>query len=172
MQRILVQRDDVFYVEAGTLHAIGAGILMAEIQENYDLTYRLYDYRRIDQDGNERELHIEKALNTADLRRQREPQQMPRVLRYQQGYASELLGRFQYFEVYRMLVNTERCCSLVRCRVDKLSFRVLLCIQSCGVLQMEKGNDLLFFKGDCIFSPANSAEIHIHGKAHFLDIRC
>lgn len=172
VQRILVQRDDVFYVEAGTIHAIGAGVLIAEIQENSDLTYRLYDYHRKDQNGKERELHIEKALDVADLHRRDKPRQSLRLLRYWQGYASELLCRCQYFEVHRMLLNTERCHKLVRYRADKLSFRVLLCIQGCGTLQMAGGKSLLFFKGDCIFFPANSIEVHLHGQAQFLDVRC
>lgn len=172
VQRIPVQRGDVFYVEAGTIHAIGAGILLAEIQENSDLTYRLYDYHRIDQDGKERELHIEKALEVADLRRRNEPRQSLRVLRYRQGYASELLCRCRYFEVHRMLLNTERCHKLVRYRADKLSFRVLLCIQGCGTLQMAEDKSLLFFKGDCVFFPADSAEVRLHGRARFLEVRC
>ena len=154
------------------IHAIGAGVLIAEIQENSDLTYRLYDYHRTDQDGKERELHIDKALDAADLRSSSEPRQSLRVLRYWPGYASELLCRCPYFEVHRILLNTERCHALMQYRADKLAFRVLLCIQGCGTLWMPDEEGLLFFKGDCIFFPANSMEIHLHGRAQFLDIRC
>lgn len=171
VQKIPVQKDDVFYVEAGTIHAIGAGILLAEVQENSDLTYRLYDYHRKDQTGKERELHIAKALDVADLRRQSEPRQSLRVLRYRQGYASELLCRCKYFEVHRLLLNTERCHGLVPYRADKLSFRTLLCIQGCGTLVPENGTPLLIFKGDCIFFPADSAEVRLHGRAQFLEIK-
>lgn len=171
IQKIPVQKDDVFYVAAGTIHAIGAGVLIAEIQESSDLTYRLYDYHRIGQDGKERELHIEKALEVSCLHRQELPRQSLRVLQYQRGYASELLCRCQYFEVHRMLLNTERCRSLVSYRADSLSFRVLLCIQGCGAFQIGNGSTLLFFKGDCIFFPADSVEVYLHGKAQFLDVR-
>lgn len=171
VQKIPVQKDDVFYVEAGTIHAIGAGVLIAEIQENSDLTYRLYDYQRVDRDGKARELHVDKALEAANLRREEEPRQAPRVLRYRRGYASELLCRSPYFEVHRILINTERCQGLVRYRADSLSFRALLCLQGCGALLMENGNTLLFFKGDCIFFPADSAEVRLHGRAQFLDVR-
>ncbi|MCI8848695.1 MAG: class I mannose-6-phosphate isomerase [Oscillibacter sp.] len=172
VQKIPVKKNDVFYMEAGTIHAVGAGILLAEVQESSDLTYRLYDYHRIGQDGKERELHVEKALETADLRSRSRLKQPLRVLQYQKGYASELLCRCKYFEVYRLLVNTERCRELVRYQADKLSFRVLLCIQGCGMLRSEKGNPLLVFKGDCIFFPANSAEVRLHGRAQFLEVRC
>ena len=56
LQKVPVHRDDVFFIEAGTVHAIGAGALIAEIQENSNLTYRLYDYNRRDKQGKLREL--------------------------------------------------------------------------------------------------------------------
>ena len=62
LQKVKIQKDDVFFIEAGTVHAIGAGALIAEIQESSNLTYRLYDYNRVGKDGKLRELHIDKAL--------------------------------------------------------------------------------------------------------------
>ena len=59
---IPVKKGDSFLIKSGTVHAIGKGIRLIEIQQNSDLTYRLYDYNRVDKDGNKRELHIEKAL--------------------------------------------------------------------------------------------------------------
>ena len=109
LQKVPVHRDDVFFIEAGTVHAIGAGALIAEIQENSNLTYRLYDYNRRDKQGKLRELHVDKALDVVDLRRSSEPRQPLRVLKYQRGWASELLCRCQYFQVERMLLNTESC---------------------------------------------------------------
>jgi len=61
LQKIPVQKGDVFLIPAGTVHAIGAGIVLAEIQQSSNLTYRLYDYHRTDAQGNKRPLHIEKA---------------------------------------------------------------------------------------------------------------
>lgn len=171
LQKVSVKKDDVFYIEAGTIHAIGKGALIAEIQENSNITYRLYDYDRVDKNGQKRELHIAKALEVANLKRSFEPKQPLRVLKYRQGCASELLCRCRYFEVYRMLVNTERCRKLVGYQADSISFRVLLCINGCGSVRMEDGDYFEFFKGDCIFFPANSIKIRIHGKAQFLDVR-
>lgn len=170
LQKVSVKKDQVFFVEAGTIHAVGAGCLIAEIQESSNLTYRLYDYDRIDKDGEKRPLHIEKALEVADLERAAEPRQPIRVLRYTPGCARELLGRCRYFEVYRMLVNTERR-QAVNYRADELSFRVLLCIDGCGILTFAD-TTLEVYKGDCIFVPADSVEIRMHGKFQFLDIRC
>ncbi|MDD6037472.1 MAG: class I mannose-6-phosphate isomerase [bacterium] len=168
LQTVPVKKDDLFFIKSGTIHAIGAGCLIAEIQENSNLTYRLYDYNRVDKDGKKRELHVDKAMKVANLKRSAEPRQPLRVLKYKQGVASELLSRCKYFEVYRMLLNTERR-QVVHYRADEMGFRVLLCVNGCGNIQF--GDELLqFYKGDCMFVPANSETMTLHGQAQFLDI--
>lgn len=169
LQFIPVKKNDVFFIEPGTIHAIGSGVLVAEIQECSNLTYRMYDYDRVDKNGNKRELHIDKALDVAKLHGSAEPKQPLRVLKYRPGMASELIGRCKYFEVHRLIVNTERK-QEVLFRADELSFRVLLCINGCGVMNFE-GDSLNIYKGDCFFVPANSVEIKLHGKMQMLDIR-
>lgn len=169
LQQIPVKKDDLFFVEAGTIHAIGAGVLLAEIQESSNLTYRLYDYGRVDKSGKKRTLHIDKALQAANLKSSSEPRQPVRVLKYKRGIATELLTRCKYFEVYRMLLNTERR-QIVHYRADGLSFRVLLCVSGCGIISYGEGC-ITFYKGDCIFVPADSLEFRLHGQAQFLDVR-
>lgn len=169
LQKIPVKKDDVFFIEPGTIHAIGAGALIAEIQENSNLTYRLYDYDRVDKNGNKRTLHIDKALNVANLNRMSEPRQPLRVLKYSQGVASELLSRCKYFEVYRMIVNTERR-QEVTYQTDETAFRVLLCVNGCGTISFGT-ESLNIYKGDCVFVPAESVKMNIHGKIQFLDVR-
>ncbi|NSK00545.1 class I mannose-6-phosphate isomerase [Blautia obeum] len=169
LQQVPVRKDDLFFIEAGTIHAIGAGTLVAEIQENSNLTYRLYDYDRTGKDGKKRELHIDKALKVANLKSSMEPRQPLRVLRYRQGVALELLTRCKYFEVYRMLINTERR-QKVHYRADEIAFRVLLCVNGCGTISCEDGS-MEFYKGDCIFVPADSEVLTISGQAQFLDVR-
>ena len=169
LQKVPIHKDDVFFIQAGTIHAIGAGALVAEIQENSNLTYRLYDYDRIGKDGKKRELHIDKALDVANLDSSAEPRQPLRVLKYRQGVASELLTRCKYFEVYRMIVNTERR-QKVHYRADEIAFRVLLCVHGCGTITYE-GGEIPFYKGDCVFVPAASVTLTIHGQAQFLDVR-
>lgn len=171
LRKVKVEKDDLFYVKAGTIHAIGAGALIAEIQENSNLTYRLYDYNREDKNGKKRELHIDKALEVANLKASTEPVQPMRVLKYRPGCASELLCRCEYFEVYRMLIHTERCRDMVGYQSDSTSFRVLVCINGCGSIVMEDGEIIPFFKGDTIFFPANSVKVRLHGEAQFLDVR-
>lgn len=172
LQKVPIQKDDVFFIEAGTVHAIGAGALIAEIQENSNITYRLYDYDRMDQNGNKRELHIDKALDVANIKGSAKPRQPLRVLKYRKGCAAEFLYRCKYFQVERQLINTERYRELAQFETKENSFAVLLCIDGCGVLFSEEGEAINFFKGDCIFVPANSISLKIHGKAQMLNVSC
>lgn len=171
LQRMPIEADDLFYIEAGTIHAIGAGALIVEIQESSNLTYRIYDYDRVDKNGNKRDLHVDKALAVANMKSSSRPRQPIRKLHYRKGCATELLCRCKYFEVNRMLVNTERCRQMVEYSADESSFRVLLCTSGCGSIMLENSQVLNFFRGDCIFFPANSQLVRIHGKAKFLDVR-
>ncbi len=171
LQKVKVKKDDLFYIEAGTVHAIGAGILIAEIQECSNITYRMYDYNRMDKDGKPRTLHIERALEVANRIGTQTPRQPMRVLRYQKGCASELLCRCKYFQVERQLINTEKCREMADFQTDGNSFQVLLCVDGCGTLFGE-GEMIHFFKGDCIFVPADSMPLKLHGRAQMLKVRC
>ncbi len=172
LQKVRIKKDDVFYIEAGMVHAIGAGALIAEIQESSNLTYRLFDYNRVDKNGKRRELHIEKALDVANLKGSAEPRQPLRVLKYQTGCASELLCRCKYFQVERQLINTERCRKMADFETTGNSFHVLLCVGGCGTLFVENGSSINFFRGDCIFVPADSMALKLHGKAQMLNVSC
>ena len=70
-----------------------------------------------------------------------------------------------------MILNTERCREMVSYQSDSHSFRVLLCVDGCGSIYITEHESLRFFKGDCVFIPANSVEMKIHGKAQLLDVR-
>lgn len=166
-----VKKDDVFFIEPGTVHAIGEGILVAEVQENSNVTYRLFDYDRIDKSGKKRPLHIEKALNVIKHKMTESPHQPMRVLKYRKGHASELLARCKYFQVERIMLNTEICKELFEFCTDINSFHVLLCIEGCGSISYS-GENLNFFKGDCVFIPADSVLLRLHGKAQLLDVSC
>ena len=201
LQKIPVKKGDVFFIEPGTVHAIGAGVLLAEIQENSNLTYRIHDYNRLDKNGHPRPLHMEKALDVLNYRESANPRQPLRVLRYQPGCARELLGRCKYFQVERLLVNTTQLGSSDKpsefdevfsifpdCTTDANSFRVLLCIEGNGELLMKKDvaledeaaagvpspiyDTLPFEKGSCIFLPANSITCKLKGNAQLLQIEC
>lgn len=170
LNHVPVEKDDLFYIEAGTVHAIGAGCLVAEIQQSSNLTYRLYDYGRTGRDGKQRPLHVEKALDVANLKSSAVPRQPMRVLKYRNGYASELLSRCRYFQVERILLNTEER-RMAQFRTGSNSFHALQCVDGCGVLFGE-GYMRNFFKGDCFFVPADSIDLQLHGKASLLNVSC
>lgn len=172
LQKVPVKKGDVFFIPSGQIHAIGAGIVIAEIQQSSNLTYRLYDYGRVDKNGKERELHVDKALAVANLRGSTEPRQPMRVFQFHRGFMTEFLCRCKYFQVERMLLNTERTRELAQFQTGCNSLQVLLCTDGCGVLYWERGNILNFYRGDCIFIPADSVQIHMHGQAQFLKIGC
>lgn len=170
LNHVKVNKGDLFFIEPGTVHAIGAGCLIAEIQESSNITYRLYDYDRVDKNGNKRELHLDKALDVVNLKSSASPRQPMRVYRYQSGCAHELLCRCRYFQVERIILNTENR-KLAVYKTFSNSFHSLLCVDGCGVL-FGDGIMIPFFKGDCIFVPADSIPLKLHGKAQILDISC
>ena len=178
LQKISVKKDDIFFTNPGTVHAIGAGILLAEVQENSNLTYRLYDYDRVDKQGQKRPLHLKKAMEVLNYKSSENPRQPMRTLRYRPGYASELLGRCKYFQVERILINTAEpvqsdrdYAQLPDCTTDEVSFRVLLCVEGQGRLNTRE-ETLPFVKGSCIFLPAGSAPCKLQGKAQLLQVSC
>lgn len=183
LQKIPVQKDDVFFLEAGTVHAIGAGALIAEIQENSNLTYRMYDYERKDKNGQKRPLHIDKALQVANLKSSAAPRQPMRLLRYEPGCAREFLCRCNYFQVERMLVQTAGLDAGVHYQTGSNSFQVLLCLEGDAKLQFasdvkqvpgegDEAECICMKKGDCVFVPADSIPMRIYGKAQFLNVGC
>ena len=171
LQIVPVRKNDLFFIPPGTVHAIGAGCLIAEIQQSSNLTYRLYDYNRTDRNGNKRQLHLENGLAVANLEAMPEPRQPMRLLRYSGGTASELLCRYRYFQVERVLVNTEQRRELATFQVSPESFQIFLFLDGCG--SMFCGDSMLqFFKGDCVFVPAGASDIQLHAQTTFLRIRC
>ena len=177
LRRVPVRPGDVFYIPSGTIHAIGGGILLAEVQQNSNLTYRLYDYGRLGKDGRPRPLHVDKALAVADLSGARPTRQPLRVLRFRPGFAEEELCSCAYFQVWRC-----RLAAGAEAQLPPLpeSYRVLLCTEGEGVLREGAagagadgvaGGELRFRKGDTVFIPAVCGALRLSGGADFLLIR-
>lgn len=162
-----VHKGDIFYVPAGTVHAIGKGTLIAEIQESSNLTYRVYDYERVDKNGKKRDLHFSKAIEVMNMNVSPDIKQAQRIIHFYPGCSTELLCRCKYFEVNRIQVSKE-----VSFSVMDESFQVITCLEGKGEIHMKDSNDSLnFTKGDTLFIPANSGRCVIEGKATFLKIR-
>ena len=101
-----VKPGDTFLINAGTIHAIGEGVTLIEIQQNSDITYRLYDYLRKDKDGNYRQLHIDEALKVIDYHKYQ-----------QEEHNGEYLEDTPYFKVKKVVLNKE-----LTLKADKDSF--------------------------------------------------
>ncbi len=169
LQKIEVHKGDVFFVPAGTVHGIGKGIFLAEIQESSNLTYRVYDYDRVDRTGKSRELHFEKAIQVMDMKATPEIHQKPHLVHYYVGGSKEVLCRCKYFETERIQIATG-CTFYV---LDN-SFQILMCMDGYGEIQaIEEGQESIRFKkGDTLFLPAGIGKCYIFGKAVLLKIRC
>ena len=162
-----VKKGDVVFVPAGTVHGIGAGILVAEIQESSNVTYRVYDYNRVDKNGKKRELHFDKAVRVMNMEALTEKQESSRMVQYKPGCAREILRTCKYFETER--IHVQPICGF---EVKDASFQVILCLEGHGILRDGEGNQVSFVKGDCLFLPAGSGRCRIQGNTEVLKIRC
>ena len=150
LHRVKVKPGDVFFIPAGTVHAIGAGILICEIQQNSNTTYRVYDYGRLDKDGNPRPLHVEKALEVSCT------QPSPALSDIPDG-TDVTLATCEYFHVRRL-----RVADAYDLPVTTDSFVSLMITDGEGVLCYE-GGELAFTKGDSLFIPAQNATVTVKG---------
>lgn len=150
-----VKKGDVFFIQAGTLHAIGKGILIAEIQQNSNTTYRIYDYGRVGKDGKPRELHVEKAKDVTDLCPAKAYPETP--VEQKDGYTSKLLSSCDYFTTYAVDVDSEAVLE-----ADEKSFLSLLILD--GECEITADDTVKAKKGDSIFVPAGTGKVIVDGK--------
>ena len=160
LQKIPVHKNDTFYIEAGTVHAIGAGCLMAEIQENSNLTYRMYDYDRRDKYGNPRELHVKKALDVVDTKAYVKDNTTEVMLEENEHYSLERLVQCKYFECLKYEIKDE-----VKIVADESSFVSLVFIEGSGTIEADDYKQEVPFKaGESFFVSSGKRSINIKGK--------
>ena len=154
-----VQKGDVFFLETGTVHAIGAGTLIAEIQQTSDITYRIYDFDRRDAQGNLRELHTELALEAINYQRTESKKTYA-----QNTNVSNVMVDCPYFTTsFIPLTDT----ASVHCTND--SFTVLMVMEGdCTLLCGDKKMELT--KGTTILLPAALEAVQLKGNAELLEI--
>lgn len=169
LQKINVCIGDSYFVPAGTVHGIGKGILIAEIQENSNLTYRVYDYDRDDKNGQKRELHFDKAVQVMDMDISSDVKKNPRLTKYYPGCSRELLCRCKCFETERINITKEVVFS-----VREESFQILMCLKGHGRVETMDAEQrpIWFYKGDTLFLPAKLGRCLIVGDATVLKVRC
>jgi len=148
-----VRPGDVYFIPSGTIHAIGAGVLIFEIQQNSTLTYRLYDYMRRDKDGNLRELHVDKAMKVSLLEPYKE-------MEFDKSDES-LIGKCEYFETHKYKLNFTK----MTFNVENDSYLSVTCVKGDGVIEGEK-----IGLGDTFFIPAGSGEVSVAGTLEIITV--
>ena len=159
---VKVHKGDMFFIPAGTLHAIGKGILVAEIQQNSNVTYRVYDYDRVGTDGKPRQLHKKQAVDVI-LRTPSASTGNPLGEKeVYDGYAKQLLTECDLFKVESVSIE-----KAYRDVAEKASFVSILVTDGQGMLQ-QNGQKTNLKKGDSLFISANSGSFEITGTLHVL----
>lgn len=159
LDTVAVHTGDVFFLETGTVHAIGAGLLVAEIQQTSDVTYRLYDFDRVDAQGNTRELHIDLALDAINYNRVEAKKNYSKV-----ANEANLVVDCPYFTTNIILLEGD-----IHVQKDGTSFTVYMCTEGDFTLVFE-GESYQYHKGDTVLIPAAITQYQLRGSATILEI--
>jgi len=152
LNSVKVKKGDVFFIEAGTVHAIGKGIVICEIQQNSNITYRVYDYDRRDAQGNARELHIDRAVEVSKTD----------VAVPYKSEKENILASCKYFTVERMNVFGKSSLN-----VNEESFKSVIVAEGSLCISDEKQN-ITAEKGDSIFIPAQNKSFTLEGECELV----
>mgnify|MGYP000986991088 FL=1 len=182
LNKIEVHKGDCVMVKAGTIHAIGAGILICEIQQNSNCTYRMYDYDRRDKFGNRRELHISKAIDVVDVKKYKPFVSGNRDV----PEGAELLVSCKYFECYKYVLGesvytddssdkdicnnydgnsdivAKPATDKINISVDTMSFRSIIVIEGSGKITVGE-NEMDYRAGDSFFVTAGEKVVSVEG---------
>jgi mannose-6-phosphate isomerase len=154
-----VSKGDAFFLETGTIHAIGGGIVVAEIQQTSDITYRVYDYDRVCSNGNKRELHVDLALDAINYNKVNSKKDYKK----QKNVSNEIVD-CRYFTTNFIPLDGE-----MKIYKDSLSFTVFMCVEGSFEIVCD-GVVYQYQMGDTLLIPAFMSEFVLHGKASVLEI--
>lgn len=162
LNKVNVKKGDIFYIPPGTVHGICEGIMIAEIQQSSNTTFRVYDYERRGADGKLRPLHLKRALDVMNYK--------PTIPQKCRGNGSVVFPAFSLvemfacddFQAYRLDIHTkiDLCC-------NGNSFNHLLCIDGSGEIKSARGQYPISM-GDSYFIPAAAGEYSIEGECRIL----
>ena len=158
-----VKKGDTFFIPAGTVHAIGKGILLAEIQQSSDITYRIFDWNRIDESGNQRELHLEEAIDAIDFE-----SEIDYKIEYEEKFnTTSNIFRSEYFNLN--ILSFEQPIQKSFLNID--SFVVYMCTEGEVHFFTEKNHERIY-AGESILIPASITDLDIvpNGKSKVLEI--
>ena len=150
LQKVLVKKGDVFFIPAGLVHAIGKGVVVAEIQQSSDITYRIYDYNRTDDQGNERELHTDQALDAINFSASKNPKTQYKSL------LNEItsLVDCEYFTTN--IIRFDEAVTRNYGTID--SFVVYMCLEGNFAIEFNEEKTIVN-KGDTVLIPASLNEL-------------
>jgi mannose-6-phosphate isomerase len=159
LERISVKKGDAFFLETGTVHAIGAGVLLAEIQQTSDITYRIYDFDRLDANGNKRDLHVDLSLEAINYDVVRALKKYDTV-----SNTSNAIVSCPYFSTNFIDLDG----TIPVCKTGS-TFTVYMCTN--GEFKLHY-NDLVYkyLKGDTVLIPAAIKQYELIGKASLLEV--
>jgi mannose-6-phosphate isomerase len=159
LDEVKVKSGDVFFLETGTVHAIGAGLVVAEIQQTSDITYRLYDFDRVDDKGNSRELHVDLALDAINYNKIETHKKYDSI----QNQSNPIVD-CPYFTTNFLPLK-----GLVSVKKTGRTFTVYMCVEGSFEIEYE-GEKFKYKKGDTILIPAAMKTFELNGEASVLEI--
>ena len=159
LEDVKVKSGDVFFLETGTVHAIGAGLVVAEIQQTSDITYRLYDFDRVDDKGNSRELHVDLALDAINYNKIETHKKYDSI----QNQSNPIVD-CPYFTTNFLPLK-----GLVSVNKTGSTFTVYMCVEGDFEIEYE-GEKFKYKKGDTILIPAAMKTFELNGEASVLEI--
>lgn len=154
-----VQKGDVFFLDTGTVHAIGAGMVIAEIQQTSDITYRLYDFDRVDANGNKRELHVDLALDAINYKKVDAERKYSK-----KENTSNKVAQCRYFTTNFIPLDGE-----MNVPQNRETFKVYMCVDGDFELLLN-GEKYRYKTGDTVLIPAETDDFSLVGKASVLEI--
>lgn len=157
LKKLKVEPGDVLYMPAGMVHAIGAGILICEIQQNSDTTYRVYDWNRVGQDGRPRALHIDKALDVIDFEGEYDREKLEGLTVDENGARRTYYIATEYFAIEKLEIESQFSDS-----TDGSKFYTLSVMEGSGRIEYN-GDSITFCGGQSILIPASLGKYRIVG---------
>jgi len=154
-QRLPVSSGDTFFVPSGMPHTIGAGVVLCEVQQNSDFTYRLYDFHRVDAHGNPRELHIEKAMAVINFSGERGGKVSSVELSSSDEVKKSLLAACPHFATERWDVSAPH-----HTKSDAARFELLIIISGTGKIQWRDGSQS-YNQGECWLIPGSLGQFSL-----------
>lgn len=156
LNKIEVKKGDCFLINSGLVHAICEGVIIAEIQQSSDITYRIYDY------GRPREIHVEKSMDVIDFNLKPINACGKKLVSFD-GYEKGILCSSEYFTIEKYVVSSD-----VSENSDINKFFIFTCVDGKGTIMSEGGTNIDILKGDSILIPAKLGKYTIQGKLTLL----